>query len=163
GDVIMNIGSLDYWIVKINSLGNLIWEKSFGGTLDETPTSIQQTADGGFIIAGWSVSNDGDLTGSYGLGDYWILKLNNPTTGSEEFDNSILSVYPNPVKDILNIMVSKETIGNSYVIYDNQGRLALSGKINSENTTIELSGLSAGLYLFSLGEKWNQPFNVVKE
>jgi hypothetical protein len=60
-------------------------------------------------------------------------------------------------------MVSKETIGNSYVIYDNQGRLALSGKINSENTTIELSGLSAGLYLFSLGEKWNQPFNVVKE
>jgi hypothetical protein len=163
GDVTTNSGSLDYWIVKINSSGDLIWEKSFGGTLDETPTSIQQTTDGGFIIAGWSVSNDGDLTGSYGLGDYWILKLNNPSTGFEEFDNFILSVYPNPVNDILNITGSKKTIGKSYAIYDNQGRLVLSGKINAENTTIELSGLSGGLYLFSLGEKWNQPFNVVKE
>lgn len=163
GDVTTNSGSLDYWIVKINSSGDLIWEKSFGGTLDETPTSIQQTTDGGFIIAGWSVSNDGDLTGSYGLGDYWILKLNNPSTGFEEFDNFILSVYPNPVNDILNITGSKKTIGKSYAIYDNQGRLVLSGKINAENTTIELSGLSGGLYLFSLGEKWNQPFKVVKE
>ena len=163
GDVTTNSGSLDYWIVKINSSGDLIWGKSFGGTLDETPTSIQQTTDGGFIIAGWSVSNDGDLTGSYGLGDYWILKLNNPSTGFEEFDNFILSVYPNPVNDILNITGSKKTIGKSYAIYDNQGRLVLSGKINAENTTIELSGLSGGLYLFSLGEKWNQPFNVVKE
>jgi hypothetical protein len=163
GDVTTNSGSLDFWIVKVNSSGDLIWEKSFGGTLDETPTSIQQTTDGGFIISGWSVSNDGDLTDSYGLGDYWVVKLNNPSAALKEINNYILKLYPNPVNDILNITVSKKTIGKSYAIYDNQGRLVLSGKINAENTTIELSGLSGGLYLFSLGEKWNQPFNVVKE
>ena len=163
GDVTTNSGSLDFWIVKVNSSGDLIWEKSFGGTLDETPTSIQQTTDGGFIISGWSVSNDGDLTDSYGLGDYWVVKLNNPSAALKEINNYILKLYPNPVNDILNITESKKTIGKSYAIYDNQGRLVLSGKINAENTTIELSGLSGGLYLFSLGEKWNQPFNVVKE
>jgi hypothetical protein len=163
GDVTTNSGSLDFWIVKVNSSGDLIWEKSFGGTLDETPTSIQQTTDGGFIISGWSVSNDGDLTDSYGLGDYWVVKLNNPSAALKEINNYILKLYPNPVNDILNITVSKKTIGKSFAIYDNQGRLVLSGKINAENTTIELSGLSGGLYLFSLGEKWNQPFNVVKE
>lgn len=162
GDVTMNIGSLDYWIVKINSSGNLIWEKSFGGTSDEAPTSIQQTTDGGFIIAGWSVSNDGDLTETYGLGDYWVVKLNNPSAGFEEFDNSMLSVYPNPVSDLLYITVTNEVIGNSYSIYDNLGNLILTGKINSENTTIELADLSGGCYLLSIDGHFNHTLTVVR-
>jgi hypothetical protein len=76
GDVTGNHGNDDYWVVKLNSTGDTLWTKSLGGTDDEVATSIQQTADGGYIVAGWSVSIDGDVTDTHGSGDYWIVKLN---------------------------------------------------------------------------------------
>jgi hypothetical protein len=54
-------------------------------------------------------------------------------------------------------------LGSVYIVYDNTGKLALTGKINSENTVIELGNLSDGIYLFSVGENLKQTFKVVKE
>ncbi|CAN5446762.1 hypothetical protein BH11BAC1_BH11BAC1_03330 [soil metagenome] len=70
-------GVLDYWIIKIDSLGNKQWDKDFGGSNGEQFTSLQQTSDGGYIIGGWSASNiSGDKSEpSVGNYDYWILKL----------------------------------------------------------------------------------------
>ncbi|MBI5635246.1 MAG: SBBP repeat-containing protein, partial [Nitrospirae bacterium] len=63
----------DVWILKLNSDGSTAWQKSYGGTGYEEPSSIQQTADGGYIVAG--------NTASYGAGrDAWILKLNSDGT-----------------------------------------------------------------------------------
>ena len=76
GDVTGNHGGSDYWIVKINSTGAIEWQKSLGGSGDDWANSIQQTTDGGYIFAGASMSNDGDVTGNHGLSDYWIVKLN---------------------------------------------------------------------------------------
>lgn len=70
-------GLPDYWIVKLDSLGNIIWQKSLGGTDSDNASSIQQTNDGGYIVAGFSSSNNGDLTGNHGDYDYWIVKLDN--------------------------------------------------------------------------------------
>ncbi|MDR2352832.1 MAG: T9SS C-terminal target domain-containing protein [Deltaproteobacteria bacterium] len=75
GDVTGNHGKYDYWIVKLDSLGTLQWQKIFGGRLSEYASSIQRTSDGGYIIAGYSDSNDGDVTGNHGKDDYWIVKL----------------------------------------------------------------------------------------
>ncbi len=78
GDVTGNHGLSDCWIVKLNSVGNIAWEKSFGGSGDERAYSVQATADGKFIMGGWSDSNDGDVTGHHGslnLADYWLVKL----------------------------------------------------------------------------------------
>ena len=47
--------------------------------------------------------------------------------------------------------------------YLNTGRVVLTGKLNSENTTIELDNLSGGIYLFSVGENMKQTFKVIKE
>ena len=52
------------------------WQKIFGGTNLENAFSVQQTSDGGCIIAGSSSSEDGDVTGNHGTDDYWIIKLN---------------------------------------------------------------------------------------
>ena len=62
-------GSSDFWILKLNPDGSIGWEKTYGGTSSETAYCIQQTKDGGFIVAG--------QTDSYGEEnfDYWILKL----------------------------------------------------------------------------------------
>ncbi|HYV91259.1 MAG TPA: MopE-related protein [Chitinophagales bacterium] len=75
GDVSLNHGNDDYWIVKLDSLGNILWQKVFGGSSHDNPKSIQQTEDGGYIVAGTSSSADGDVTVNLGSSDYWILKL----------------------------------------------------------------------------------------
>ena len=76
GDVSGNHGIVDSWIVKLNSSGDIIWQKCFGGTDDDVAFSIQQTSDGGFIVAGGTFSNDGDVSGNHGIVDSWIVKLN---------------------------------------------------------------------------------------
>jgi hypothetical protein len=76
GDVSSNHGGKDYWIVKLNHAGELIWQRSFGGSRDDEARSIQQTADGGYIVAGSSKSNDGDVSSNHGSSDAWIIKLN---------------------------------------------------------------------------------------
>jgi hypothetical protein len=75
GDVTGNHGNIDFWVVKLTSLGILEWQKSLGGTGDEFSLSIQQTSDGGYIVAGESFSNDGDISGNHGSSDYWVVKL----------------------------------------------------------------------------------------
>lgn len=71
-------GGFDFWILKLDGAGNVQWQKLLGGSgLDEAAT-IEQTADGGFIVAGLSTSsNTGTLTGLISNGGYdsWILKL----------------------------------------------------------------------------------------
>lgn len=80
GDVTNNHGAQDFWVVKLSSIGDLIWQKTFGGTSDDLCYSAQQTSDGGYVVAGVSSSNNGDLSGNYGLLDIWVVKLTNTGT-----------------------------------------------------------------------------------
>ncbi len=75
GDVTGNHGGYDYWIVKLNASGVIQWQKCLGGSGSEWAYSVQQTADGGYIVAGYTYSNDGDVTGNHGNNDYWVVKL----------------------------------------------------------------------------------------
>ncbi len=75
GDLDSNYGGRDFWIFKINSTGNLEWKKNYGGSDQETANSIQQTTDGGYVVAGITESNDGDVGGNHDLSEAWILKL----------------------------------------------------------------------------------------
>ena len=71
-------GSYDYWVVKLNSLGQIVWDKTIGGSGNEFGVAIVATNDGGFVVAGYSPSGiSGDKTeASKGSNDYWIVKLN---------------------------------------------------------------------------------------
>jgi hypothetical protein len=81
GDVTGNYDSIgyseDYWVVKLNSLGNIIWQKCYGGSKDDSPASISKTSDGGYIIAGQTSSYDGDVIGKYDtLSEVgWVIKI----------------------------------------------------------------------------------------
>ncbi len=61
-------GGSDAWLIKTNSKGNWLWDKTFGGKGDDLAASVIQTFDGGYIIAG--------TTSSYGAGgsDVWLIK-----------------------------------------------------------------------------------------
>jgi hypothetical protein len=76
GNVTGNHGGSDYWVVKLRANGNIEWQKSLGGTEADEARSIQQTSDGGYIVAGWSSSIFGEVTGNHGGSDYWVVKLN---------------------------------------------------------------------------------------
>jgi len=67
----------DGWIVKLSASGNLEWEKCLGGTYRDVFNSVVQTSDGGFVAAGYTESNDGDVTGNHGYNnpDAWVVKL----------------------------------------------------------------------------------------
>jgi hypothetical protein len=59
----------DIWLLKLDPYGNIQWQKTYGGAGDDYANSIQQTSDGGYIVAG--------ITKSYGAGneDIWVLRL----------------------------------------------------------------------------------------
>ena len=76
GDVSENKGGNDAWIVKLNGLGEIEWERTFGGTSNDVATSVIQTIDGGYAIGAYSRSIDGDLTQNKGNTDAWIIKIN---------------------------------------------------------------------------------------
>jgi hypothetical protein len=80
GDVSGNHGVEDMWVIKISSSGVLQWQKCLGGSGDDAAQSVGQTNDGGYIVAGSTNSNDGDVTGNHGNYDEWVIKLN--STGS---------------------------------------------------------------------------------
>lgn len=70
-------GSLDYWVVKLDTKGEIKWQKTLGGQYVDELKSIEQTNDKGYILGGYSNSPiSGDKTqGNFGLNDYWIIKL----------------------------------------------------------------------------------------
>ncbi len=85
-----NNGFFDGWVIKLDASGNTTWQKLLGGTDEDRLFGAQQTADGGYIIVGYSnSSNSGTLTGITGNGFYdaWIIKLdaNGNTTWQKLF------------------------------------------------------------------------------
>jgi hypothetical protein len=75
GNATGNHGGTDYCVLKMDNLGNLIWQKSFGGSSLDEPHDIIPTADGGMVISGWTTSENGDVSGHHGASDYWVIKL----------------------------------------------------------------------------------------
>ncbi len=69
----------DIWVIKIDSIGNIEWQRCLGGTKNEGIPELTLTEDGEYIINGCTQSHDGDVTGNNSIGtasDIWLLKLN---------------------------------------------------------------------------------------
>ena len=81
-------------------------------------------------------------------------------------ENSVgntMEIYPNPAKNLINVKTADtKLLGMAYSIYDNTGNVVLLGKITSENTSIELGNLAAGIYMLSIAENMKQTFKVIK-
>src|SRR5438132_11154862 len=82
-------GSYDYWVVKLNSLQQIQWDKTIGGKGSDVLNAVQQTADGGYILGGLSYSNKSleKTQSSRGVSDYWIIKLDD--IGNIQWDKTI--------------------------------------------------------------------------
>ena len=69
--------SQDFWIIKVDSNGNRIWDKTIGSNSEDVLSTMIITSDNGFILGGYSTGNiGGDKTETnYGKRDFWIVKL----------------------------------------------------------------------------------------
>jgi hypothetical protein len=73
------------------------------------------------------------------------------------------SLFPNPVKSQVNIQTGISQLGTDYFVYDQTGKLMLTGRVDSENTLVDMSKLSQGIYFFRVGLDLKQMFKAVKE
>lgn len=92
-DISGNIGTYDFWIIKISESGDLVWEKSFGGSQIDEARAIIKTDDGNYIVAGDTRSSDNDISQNKGAADLWLIKISptgnliwEKTLGGSSFD-----------------------------------------------------------------------------
>ena len=161
GEVSGNHGQQDYWIVKTNAKGTLQWQKSLGGSQGEIANGIRQTKDNGFIVVGYTLSNDGDVTGYHGNEDYWVVKLNaatpivNPVSEiadvtKDEKTSVLIEVTPNPFQSTINITSNQPLYNALITITDADGkRIYTTTKDLCSSLLISVPGklLPAGMYL----------------
>ncbi|GAA6766468.1 hypothetical protein AAFH68_24100 [Flavobacterium sp. CGRL1] len=117
---------MDYWIVKLDKEGVIEWQKTYGGKYADVLRSMEQTADNGYILTGYSnspVSGD-KADANKGVGDYWIIKIDD--SGAVQWQ----STYGADGDD------------QPYVIHQTaDGGYILGGNSNSTNPLTTLGGI----------------------
>jgi hypothetical protein len=154
-DVTGNHGAEDYWVIEIDSAGNLLWQKCLGGSSYDYAFAAIQTNDQGYMIAGTAHSNNFDVSGSYGGDDYWVVKLDAIVGIKENENEKLFNLYPNPTDDYIYINYSSDipaSIENFEItVTDLEGRIILTFN-SSKNTPvcINLRPYTNGIYLVNI-------------
>ncbi len=158
GNVSGNHGSHDIWLFKIDDFGNLIWEQCFGGSMDEKGYAVVQDANGNYVVAGSTTSNDYDVSGlhSANTNDYWIIKVNDQySTELNEFQNidNHFDIYPNPTTEevtfTLKNLRGKNVTIEMYNIYGQLLSVFDEETISSDLKYIkkDLNNIPSGIYM----------------
>ncbi len=157
-DLFVNSEGCDSLVITIISLNN-----------NTTNTQTITICDGESITVADSVY---EVSGTY----------TNVTNGSNGCDSTIITIltvedcssiiensetaiviYPNPTNDLLSIDVGHKLIGSAYKIFDQTGRILLSGRLNSKAETISIGALSSGIYSLVLGEDIQKTVKIFKQ
>ena len=119
-------GSSDIWIVKLYGNGAVEWQNTYGGSDSDSPFSIQQTVDGGYIVAGQTLS--------FGAGDFdaWIIKLDG--SGVVEWQNT----YGGSNSDALSSI--QQTADGGYIV---AGGTSSFGAVSFDIWIVKLYGNGA--------------------
>jgi hypothetical protein len=157
GDVSGNHGGNDYWLVKLNATGNILWSKTYGGNYSDNPSALEQFYDGGYIISGQTSSRDSNITGSHdtlnNLNDYWIVKTDSIGNlewehcyGGTNDDRAIHLIVDNDT----NYVITGNAISNDGDITNHHG-----GNTTDDSWVLKLTGESVGI-----NERNKKSFNI---
>ena len=144
----------DMWLLKINSLGDTLWTRHYGGNGHEHCLAARPTADGGFVTIGH--------TRSYSLNEeIMLVKVDSigrilPVGVNEyAFNNTILTVYPNPTREIINVQLRGDMApGSKLSVSDILGQELYSETIDrfcgTINKEVNLKEQNPGIYFVTL-------------
>lgn len=79
-DITNSKGSYDFWAVKLDIQGNLVWQKNYGGSEIDIAYAVTKTQDGNYLLVGDTRSPDGDVTNFKGAADVWLVKIDEQGT-----------------------------------------------------------------------------------
>lgn len=105
------------------------------------------------------IINSGICVDTTGAG---VLTVNNNVGIQENAIPNLFRLYPNPTKDVLNIISSAGLMGEKYSIFNVNGEIVLQGTMTGENMSVNISALSPGKYLFCIGEVKMQVFEILR-
>lgn len=150
GDVTGHHGGLDMWVMHLDTAGNILWQKAIGGSITDMSWAMRPAVDGGLYVAGVSDSNDGDISGNNGMADFCVVKLYPIPLAMEAPDAPLLTPYPVPFLDELNVPLE----GASFVtVRDALGRLMPVPAPVAQPYRIDTRAWPPGLYIVAVAGK----------
>jgi hypothetical protein len=146
-------GIKDVYLIRTDANGNEMWTQTFGGPIEDVGKYVEETTDGGCVIAGY--------TNSYGAGDkdFYLIKLDDISVGINENYNSmpsLLTIYPNPFNDKTTLEFDNpDRKAYDFSITDLSGKtVKVMSNVRDNKIDIYRNGLPGGVYILELkGEK----------
>jgi hypothetical protein len=143
-------GSSPLWLLRTDSVGNMLWYRAFLPWRAHTAVGrdIKETADHGFVVIGDADSARVYLVKTDSLGGFVPGVAESPHCALAEL---VLTASPNPANRYVRIRYALPGTGRVQLrIHDVAGRLARTCSLDSNEATLDLGGLPAGIYLFDL-------------
>jgi len=145
GDVSNNHGAGDIWLLRLDPEGNLIWEKSFGGSFSDNVWKLEPAAGGGAYFVGDSYSVDGDFSGNHGEADLVIGEVD---------ENGTLLWH--------RLIGGSSVDRGSWVGKTDTGTLMITGMTASSDGDLSGNHTSGDLWVLEVqGNEDKTPFNVL--
>jgi hypothetical protein len=148
-------GGYDMYVVRTNSTGDSLWSRIIGGSGDDRAFSIVSPQAGSYLVTGWAWSY------GQGLGDVYLVKLNESITGNIEINSvpkssTLYQNYPNPFNPVTSIKFGMPSAGLVTIdIYDLAGRVVerlINSNLSAGMHEIkwDASEYSSGVYFYRL-------------
>ena len=134
-------GGSDYYLIKTDVDGNVLWTNTFGTNQNEVAVSLLATQDGGFIVSGERETNNSDEQ------DLYIVKVNdqgNLVEIQNSHETPAFSFYPNPANNYITFESDKRITSLSYT--DMCGRISLQQQNEFNISRSDISTLPSGIY-----------------
>lgn len=128
GDLSLNNGGFDEFVVKMDGSGNKQWVKTFGGSNEEYITNVVNTNDGGYLTVGYTNSTNGDVTRTNGDFGGWLIKMDS------EGKKTATSTYGDRQDDFTNLLINTQDGGylmGGHTFIENRGFDAWLVKIDN--------------------------------
>jgi len=131
----------NYLLFKINNKGEQLWDNEIKSQANDILRKVIETRDGGYLLSGTRKKK--------GSSDFLTIKLKDKDKKPEEKIN--VEAFPNPAQTFTNVIINYDYSFGTATIYDLNGRLIKSEKIEGSRTIpIDLSGLPQGIYIIDI-------------
>jgi len=151
GDVTLNHGPFDYWIAKIDAIGNVEWQLTMGGDGSDEGVCLDRTTDGGYVCCGDIKSFDGDVTGFHGAKDGWVVKVSDVSTNVEEEHEPSLVIRPGEGGQILHVTTIENVTDATICLINSAGQQVACERMSGRQHALSIGHLPSGSYLLVLG------------